>query len=37
MKWADVPAYIFGQVTGAIGGVAAAHVMFGEPIFAAFP
>src|SRR4029077_9841516 len=35
MKWAEVPAYIFGQLTGAIAGVAAAHVMFGEPIFAA--
>ncbi len=35
MKWADVPAYILGQLTGAIAGVAVAHVMFSEPIFAA--
>jgi glycerol uptake facilitator-like aquaporin len=30
-----VPVYIAAQVTGAFGGVAAAHLMFGEPLFAA--
>ena len=33
--WRDVPVYIAAQVTGAFGGVAAAHLMFGEPLFAA--
>jgi len=33
--WRDVPAYIAAQVAGAFGGVAAAHLMFGEPLFAA--
>jgi glycerol uptake facilitator-like aquaporin len=33
--WSDVPGYIVAQVLGAFLGVAVAHVMFGEPIFAA--
>lgn len=33
--WRHVPAYITAQITGAFTGVAAAHLMFGEPIFAA--
>jgi glycerol uptake facilitator-like aquaporin len=33
--WRDVPVYIAAQVAGAFGGVAAAHLMFGEPLFAA--
>jgi glycerol uptake facilitator-like aquaporin len=35
LKWNQVPAYILGQIVGAMCGVAAAHAMFGEPIFAA--
>ena len=31
--WRDVPPYLAAQVLGAFGGVAAAHVMFGEPLF----
>src|SRR5450432_715128 len=31
----DVPAYWFAQIAGAFAGVAAAHAMFGEPIFSA--
>jgi glycerol uptake facilitator-like aquaporin len=30
---ADVPAYLFAQVAGAFAGVAAAHLMFGKPLF----
>ena len=33
LAWADVPAYVAAQVAGAFAGVAAAHVMFGEPLF----
>jgi glycerol uptake facilitator-like aquaporin len=35
MPWREVPGYLAAQVGGAFGGVAAAHVMFAEPIFAA--
>lgn len=34
-SWRDVPAYIAAQVVGALFGVVIAHVMFGEPAFAA--
>src|SRR5207302_3384730 len=33
LRWPDVPAYVVAQVIGAFVGVAAAHLMFGEPIF----
>jgi glycerol uptake facilitator-like aquaporin len=33
LSWKDVPVYIGAQLAGAFGGVAAAHVMFGEPVF----
>lgn len=33
LAWRDVPAYIAAQIVGAFGGVAAAHVMFGLPLF----
>src|SRR5262245_31753238 len=33
LKWTEVPAYILGQLVGGLSGVAAAHIMFGEPIF----
>ena len=33
MPWREVPAYIVAQVAGAFGGVAAAHLMFGKPLF----
>lgn len=35
IAWRDVPAYLAAQVAGALAGVAAAHVMFGEPLFTA--
>jgi glycerol uptake facilitator-like aquaporin len=35
IAWRHAPAYITVQIIGAFIGVAAAHVMFGEPIFAA--
>jgi glycerol uptake facilitator-like aquaporin len=35
LEWRNVPAYIAAQVLGAFGGVAAAHLMFGEPVFSA--
>jgi glycerol uptake facilitator-like aquaporin len=35
MPWRDVPSYIAAQIIGAFVGVAVAHLMFGEPIFAA--
>jgi glycerol uptake facilitator-like aquaporin len=35
LAWRDVPAYLLAQTAGAFAGVAAAHVMFGEPLFAA--
>jgi glycerol uptake facilitator-like aquaporin len=31
--WSEVPGYVVAQVSGAFGGVAAAHVMFGLPVF----
>lgn len=33
--WQDVPVYLAAQVSGAFGGVAAAHAMFGRAIFSA--
>lgn len=33
MPWREVPAYVVAQVVGAILGVWAAHLMFGEPVF----
>lgn len=33
IEWRDVLPYIVAQVTGAFAGVAAAHLMFGEPLF----
>ncbi len=33
LKWTHATAYVFGQMTGAMGGVAVAHLMFGEPVF----
>jgi len=33
LPWREVPLYLAAQVLGAFGGVAAAHVMFEEPIF----
>jgi glycerol uptake facilitator-like aquaporin len=36
LRWrSDVPAYLAAQTAGAFAGVAAAHVMFGEPLFSA--
>src|SRR2546423_448214 len=35
LAWRRVPAYIAAQCIGAFAGVAAAHVMFSEPIFKA--
>jgi glycerol uptake facilitator-like aquaporin len=35
LPWRDVPVYIAAQVIGALLGVGAANVMFGEPVFAA--
>lgn len=35
LSWREVPAYVAAQVTGAFAGVAAAHLMFGEPLFSA--
>jgi glycerol uptake facilitator-like aquaporin len=35
IAWRHVPAYAAAQIAGAFTGVAAAHLMFGEPIFAA--
>ncbi|PHV12928.1 aquaporin [Chitinimonas sp. BJB300] len=32
-RWRDVPAYVMVQIVGAFAGVAAAHLMFGEPLF----
>ncbi len=33
IAWREVPAYVAGQVVGALLGVAATHVMFGLPLF----
>lgn len=35
LSWREVPGYIAAQISGAFGGVAAAHLMFGERIFSA--
>ncbi|HYP02617.1 MAG TPA: aquaporin [Pyrinomonadaceae bacterium] len=35
LRWRDVPAYLAAQLAGALAGVAAAHLMFGEPLFTA--
>ncbi len=35
LPWRDVPGYVAAQVFGAFLGVAAANIMFGEPIFSA--
>ena len=34
VSWDDVPGYVLAQVGGALAGVATAHLMFGEPLFA---
>jgi glycerol uptake facilitator-like aquaporin len=33
LAWREVPVYIAAQISGAFAGVAAAHLMFGEPMF----
>ena len=33
LPWRDVPVYVAAQIMGAFAGVAAAHLMFGEPVF----
>jgi glycerol uptake facilitator-like aquaporin len=35
LRWREVPVYVVAQVAGAFGGVAVAHVMFGEAVFSA--
>jgi len=35
LAWREVPAYVAAQVAGAFAGVAAAHLMFGQPVFSA--
>jgi glycerol uptake facilitator-like aquaporin len=35
ISWRDVPVYLAAQIAGAFAGVAAAHLMFGEPLFSA--
>jgi glycerol uptake facilitator-like aquaporin len=35
LPWSEVPLYVAAQLAGAFGGVAAAHLMFAEPIFSA--
>jgi glycerol uptake facilitator-like aquaporin len=35
LAWRDVPAYLIAQLGGAFSGVAAAHLMFSEPVFSA--
>src|SRR5690349_4852231 len=35
LPWREVPGYLIVQVLGAFAGVAAAHLMFGEPLFSA--
>jgi glycerol uptake facilitator-like aquaporin len=35
LPWREVPGYVAAQLFGAFLGVAAAHVMFGEPVFSA--
>jgi len=33
LPWREVPIYLASQIVGAFAGVAAAHLMFGEPVF----
>src|SRR5271156_587911 len=33
LPWREVPGYVAAQLVGAFAGVAAAHAMFGEPVF----
>jgi glycerol uptake facilitator-like aquaporin len=33
LAWREVPVYLAAQIAGAFAGVAAAHMMFGEPLF----
>jgi glycerol uptake facilitator-like aquaporin len=33
IAWREVPVYIAAQIVGAFGGLAAAHLMFGQPMF----
>src|SRR6202045_1579548 len=33
LAWREVPVYIAAQISGAFAGVAAAHIMFGEPVY----
>ncbi len=35
LPWREVPGYVVAQFAGAFGGVAAAHLMFGEAVFSA--
>jgi glycerol uptake facilitator-like aquaporin len=35
LPWREVPGYVIAQLAGAFAGVAAAHLMFGEPLFSA--
>src|SRR5256885_4889116 len=35
IAWRDTPLYLAAQILGAFVGVAAAHAMFGEPLFSA--
>jgi glycerol uptake facilitator-like aquaporin len=35
LPWREVPGYLTAQVVGAFAGVAAAHLMFGKPVFSA--
>jgi glycerol uptake facilitator-like aquaporin len=35
LSWREVPAYVIAQLAGAFAGVAAAHLMFGLPLFSA--
>ncbi|MBS2026570.1 MAG: aquaporin [Deltaproteobacteria bacterium] len=35
VSWREVPGYLAAQLVGAFAGVAAAHVMFGEPLYVA--
>ncbi|PTU31758.1 MIP/aquaporin family protein [Stenotrophobium rhamnosiphilum] len=35
LPWREVPAYLVAQIIGAFAGVAAAHLMFGEPVYSA--
>jgi glycerol uptake facilitator-like aquaporin len=34
LPWRDAPGYVLAQAAGAFAGVASAHLMFGEPLFA---